>query len=106
MPGRYGDDMKAILQSRRRVVLALDAFADIVIWRLPAPLPPCTHALKYRLAYVVAGACVVRFDNERGKGDHRHFGETEEPYPFTTADRLLADFQAAVERWNHEHRRP
>ena len=33
-----------------------------------------------RLAYVVRGVCVLRYDNEAGKGDHRHFGSGERPY--------------------------
>jgi hypothetical protein len=39
---------------------------------------------------------LVAYDNERGKGDHRHYGGVEEPYDFTTAERLLADFWADV----------
>lgn len=41
----------------------------------------------------------IRYDNERGKGDHRHFGEQEEDYAFTSIEKLLADFQSDVERW-------
>jgi len=41
---------------------------------------------------------VLRYDNEAGKGDHRHAGKTERPYGFTTYDRLLADFWADVDR--------
>lgn len=39
-------------------------------------------------------------DNERGKGDHRHYGDMEAPYVFTTLERLLADFQHDVEHWS------
>ena len=66
--------MPAALLMQRRVVLAPDAFAEVTIWRLPQPLPPAAHAFKHRLAYVVGGECVLRYDNERGKGDHRHVG--------------------------------
>ena len=66
--------MKATLLVRRRIVLAQDAFAEVVIWRVPQHVPPSTHDFKYRLGYVVAGECVVRFDNDQGKGDHRHIG--------------------------------
>jgi len=41
---------------------------------------------------------MVRYDNETGKGDHRHYGDDEEPYRFTTLDQLLADFEADVQR--------
>lgn len=36
------------------------------------------------------------YDSERGKGDHRHLGNVEEPYAFTTIARLLDDFEADV----------
>ncbi|MCK4426699.1 MAG: helix-turn-helix transcriptional regulator [Deltaproteobacteria bacterium] len=29
------------------------------------------------------GTCVVRYDNESGKGDHKHYGAQEELYGFT-----------------------
>jgi hypothetical protein len=31
-------------------------------------------------------------DNERGKGDHRHFGATQRPYGFSSPDQLMVDF--------------
>lgn len=97
--------MKAIPLIRRRVVLAGDAFAEIAVCRVIEALSPSQHPFKYRLAYVVKGECVLRYDNERGKGDHRHFGTEEAVYAFSTPDQLLLDFNADIERWNHEHSR-
>ena len=97
--------MKAVALVRRRVVVAADAFVEVVVWRLADPLAPSPHRFKYRLAYVVEGVCVVLYDNERGKGDHRHFGKSEKPYRFVSADRLVADFGADMERWNRENGR-
>lgn len=97
--------MRAMALMRRRVVMAADAFVEVVIWRVSEPLLPSTHLFKYRLAYVVDQRCVLRYDNERGKGDHRHVEERDEPYAFSTPDRLLADFEADVARWNREHGR-
>jgi hypothetical protein len=97
--------MKAVALVRRRVVVAADAFVDVVIWLVPEPVPPSTHVFKYRLAYVVEERCVLRYDNERGKGDHRHTETTEEPYRFSAPDQLMADFAADIQRWNHEHGR-
>ncbi len=97
--------MKAVALVLRRVVLARDAFAEVAVWRVPWPVPPTEHGFKYRLAYVVAGECVLRYDNEPGKGDHRHVGTLETAYDFTTPDQLMADFEADIERWNHEHGR-
>ena len=58
--------------------------------------PPATHGYKYRAAYAVKGVRVVGFDNERGKGDHCHVGGVERPYAFTTVEKLVEDFIAAV----------
>ncbi len=90
---------------RRRVVVADDAFVEVVVWQVPQPVAPSTHGFKYRLAYVVGGDCVLRYDNEREKGDHRHTLASEEAYDFSTPDQLMADFEADIARWNHEHGR-
>lgn len=97
--------MKAIPLIRRRVVLAVDAFVEIAVWRVAEPVPPSEHPFKYRLAYVVSGECVLRYDSERGKGDHRHVGATESGYAFSTPDQLIRDFETDIARWNHEHGR-
>lgn len=49
------------------------------------------------MAYVVDGVCVMRYDNERGKGDHKHIGETEIKTHFTTIDALVNAFFDDVE---------
>jgi hypothetical protein len=95
--------MKAVLVLRRRVVDEDGGFAEYVVWHLPKPLPPSTHRFKYRLAYVVAQVCVIRYDNERGKGDHRHWRGKEQPYAFSGPRQLLKDFEADIKRWNREN---
>ena len=72
---------------------------EIVIWELPEALPPCTHRYKYRLYYGAGGVSRVRYDNERGKGDHRHIGTEELAYTFTSIERLLEEFRNDVEHW-------
>jgi hypothetical protein len=62
------------------------------------PVPGSSHHFKYRLALIVNGECVMRYDNERGKGDHRHLGDLEEPIEFTTLEALFDGFQADMER--------
>ena len=91
-------NMKAELLMRERRVLAA-GFIEVVVWRLPEPLSGSTHGLKYRLAYVVDSECVLRYDNEVGKGDHRHVGTHEMPYVFVSVDRLLDDFLVDVAAW-------
>lgn len=71
----------------------------MVIWRLAGPVPGSSHDFKYRLAFVVDEVCVVRFDNEAGKGDHQHIGEEQVPYNFISLQRLIADFWTEIEAW-------
>ena len=71
---------------------------QLVVWGLPAPVAGCDHAYKYRLYCGRSGRCLARYDNEAGKGDHRHDGDQELPYGFTTLAALLADFRADVRR--------
>jgi hypothetical protein len=89
--------MKATLLIRERVVFADGAIIDIKISRVPSPVPPSTHGLKYSLFYGQPGTRLVAYDNERGKGDHRHWGDLEESYVFASIERLPADFRADVE---------
>jgi len=96
--------MKAVQLVCKRLVYSESAFAELVLWRLPKPLPGSWHTFRYRLAYVVRGECVLRYDNEAGKGDHRHFYGKESAYLFTTPEQLVADFQRDIERWHHENR--
>lgn len=90
---------RAILLAYAKEVRDDGSVVEIVIWELPEPLSPCLHRFKYRLYYGVAGECRVRYDNERGKGDHRHFGDGEGEYVFESIGQLLDDFRTDVERW-------
>jgi hypothetical protein len=94
---------KAVELFRQRIVYAKNRFAELVLWQVPQPLAGSRHSFKYRLAYVVNGECVLRYDNEAGKGDHRHWGGKELHYRFSGPEKLLADFQRDIERWNHEN---
>jgi len=49
-----------------------------------------------RLYFGMAGKRIVGYDNERGKGDHRHRRGHQEPYRFTTVEHLIGDFLADV----------
>ena len=95
--------MKAIELLRRRVVYSESMFAELVLWRVPKPLKGSKHSYKYRLAYVVEGECVLRYDNEAGKGDHRHYSGKETAYVFVSPEKLVADFQRDIARWNDEN---
>jgi hypothetical protein len=43
------------------------------------------------------GTPVIRYDNEKGKGDHRHIRNREEPYRFKNVETLIADFLKDIE---------
>lgn len=75
------------------------AIAELTIWRVPKPVAGSAHDLKYSLFYGYPGQRVVGYDNERGKGDHRHLADREEPYTFTTVEALIADFVADVRKF-------
>lgn len=94
--------MKATELLRRRIPYSESAFAELVLWQLPAPLAGSEQSFKYRLAYGVNGVCVLRYDNESGKGDHRHFRGKESRYAFDGVDKLLAAFQRDIERIDRE----
>jgi hypothetical protein len=91
--------MDAILLFRKRQVLSETAFVEMVIWRVPTPLRGSEHLFKYRLALVSDGACVLRYDTEAGKGDHKHVAEHEVAYRFTDMATVQTDFWTEVEAW-------
>ena len=68
----------------------------MVIWRVPSPVPPSSHGLKYSLFYGRPGQREVGYDNERGKGDYRHFLGAETSYAFTHIEQLMIDFWSDV----------
>ncbi len=88
--------MSARLITRFKNVTTEGAILELVVWKVPVPIPPTGHGYKYRAVYVVDGVRVVGFDNERGKGDHCHLDGREVPYAFTGVDQLIEDFIAAV----------
>ena len=67
--------MDAVPIARAKKVRDDGSIIEIVIWQLPEPLPPSTHACKCRVNFGAGGMSRVRYENERGKGDHRHIGD-------------------------------
>jgi hypothetical protein len=90
--------MPAELIYGNKAQLKSGAIVEMVIWKLPHPDSERPHGYKYRLYYGRAGKRLVGYDNERGKGDHRHEGGREWPYVFISVDRLVEDFLADVRR--------
>lgn len=92
-------NMKAKLLLRERQSLAESAFIEVVIWHVSKPVPGSSHDYKYSLVLVADGVCVLRYDNEAGKGDHKHVGKREVIYRFIDLITLQTDFWNDVETW-------
>ena len=91
--------MRAKLLYREKFIYADGAIREMVLWQLPKTTSEKPHRLKYRLYNGLAdGTCIVRYDNETRKGDHRHKGDQEEAYRFTDVETLVADFLADIEK--------
>ena len=89
--------MEATLITRFKEVTAEGDIIEFVVWRVARPVDPSRHSYKYRAAYIVGGKRVVGFDNERGKGDHKHIGSRESAYAFSTVETMIEDFIAEVD---------
>ena len=91
--------MAARLIYREKFIYADGAIRQMILWKLPGPSAERPHGLKYRLYYGLAdGTSVVRYDNEAGKGDHRHIRGQQEPYRFQDVETLVADFLQDIEK--------
>ncbi len=88
---------KATLFFEGKEVLADGFIVEMRIWVVPFPVRPSRHAFKYALFYGRPGEPIVLFDNERGKGDHKHIGTAESAYRFESPEALIEDFKAAVQ---------
>lgn len=50
------------------------------------------------MVFVRANQRLVGYDNERGKGDHKHINRRELSYRFVDIDTLMRDFLRDVEK--------
>jgi hypothetical protein len=89
---------------RARHIVSETAFVEIVVWRVFQPVLGSNHNFKYSLALVSDDKCVLRYDNERGKGDHKHLGDDEVPYRFVDVATLQEDFWKDVDQWSKKAR--
>ncbi len=93
--------MKAELITRFRDIAEDGSGIEMLVWRVPEPVPPSEHGYKYRLVYLEGGQRMVGFDNERGKGDHVHVAGDERPYVFVDVEKLIDDFVSEVKKWKN-----
>jgi hypothetical protein len=92
--------MRATMLAKTKEVRDDGVIVEVVIRVLPEPLAPCKHLFKYRLFYGTSTEERVRYDNERGKGDHRHVNGKEHDYGFSSVDKLLDDFERDIRDWS------
>src|ERR1035437_6909807 len=95
--------MKAARIFYDRAVLADGAIVEMTIWQLPQVTAQRPHGLKYSLFYGREGKRIVGYDNELGKGDHKHIGDIETRYRFVSVEKMVADFLVDVERVKNEN---
>lgn len=87
---------KSLLAFHDKAVYPDGSIIEMTIWELSGTVSGSEHALKYSLYYGFPVKRIIGYDNERGKGDHKHIGEREEIYLFTTVEQLMADFLSDV----------
>jgi hypothetical protein len=90
--------MRATLIIHTKAVYDDGSIVEMTVWRVPKRVHGSDHEFKYSLFYGRDGARIVGYDNEAGKGDHRHMDGDETSYRFTTIERLIEDFKADVRR--------
>ncbi|MFA7269534.1 MAG: DUF6516 family protein [Sterolibacterium sp.] len=78
------------------------AIVEMTIWMVSAAVSGSAHAFKYSLFYGYPGKRLVGYDNERGKGDHRHIEDREERYAFSSVEKLVSDFLSDVRHMRGE----
>lgn len=81
-----------------KVIDELGNIVEIKMWQVPVSVDK-PHGFKYSLVYIADGTRVIGFDNAEGKGDHRHIGEVETAYLFTSLRQLVEDFLKEVEQF-------
>ncbi len=88
--------MPARLIEHRKLTFDDGSIIEIRIWRLPGATLERPHGLKYSLFYGRPGDRIIGYDNEAGKGDHRHYRGKQEKYHFATYGELIRDFMNDV----------
>jgi hypothetical protein len=87
---------RAVLVLYRKRIYDDGAIAEMKLWLVPNPVRGSKHSFKYSPFYGRSDVRLIGYDNEAGKGDHRHHGDREEVYQFTIPEKLMLDFLADV----------
>ena len=92
----YYTNMKATLEHHTKYDDSDGNIVEIKIWRV-SKTDHTLHGFKYSLVYIVDGIRIVGYDNERGKGDHRHVEGVEHTYVYRGVQELFSDFKTDME---------
>jgi hypothetical protein len=87
-------------------VKSVDSDGSIIqyrVWKLPAANEERPHDYKYSFYFGRDRVRLTAYDNERGKGDHRHVLDKEEPYRFKSIEMLIADFFRDIDKYRSEN---
>jgi hypothetical protein len=87
---------KATLVLRSRTAFH-HGVVEMVVWAVEEPVPPSWHRFKCRWVFVRHGQRLVGYDNEGGKGDHKHLGSRQMDCKFVDIDTFINDFLRHVE---------
>lgn len=74
---------------------------EIKIWEVPKS-DSNLDGVRYSLYWVKEEKTLVGYDNHHPKGHHRHYGEKQESYNFTSIEALIQDFLDDYRRLKNE----
>lgn len=83
--------MKAELLIHDKVKDRHGGIVEVKVWAVTKTADK-PHGYKYSLVYIKHNKRILGYDNAEGKGDHRHYGDKEMPYKFTSIKKLFEDF--------------
>ena len=86
----------ALLVLHNKVLLKSGVIVETKVWRIEGD-QRYQDGFKYSLFAVHAGEVIVGYDNHHPKGHHRHIGNSELEYNFSTLEKLRNDFKADLE---------
>jgi hypothetical protein len=92
--------MSASLLLKRKFTDEQGDLFHFVVWAVPRT-QLYRDGVRYRLAFIPQGleTPAVLYDNHHPKGHHKHLENLEQPYLFTSVDKLLTDFEIDVRAW-------
>lgn len=85
----------AVLKYYKRTITDEGDIIEMRVWDIDKS-KDFPHGIKYSLVYIHNGKRILGYDNERSKGDHKHYFEKEEKYEFIDIDKLSDDFDNEV----------